>query len=1083
MNPSGHKFCGQQGERAVFMIKVTGALASAVVVVLFVVGGAAGTTGTLPGGTSYEVLVTGPHNGDSLPANTGYVVSGRANIGAAAPVANTFLTTIIDVSGSTVNPVSTTACGNVNTLHDNAPNTVLDCELKAAQALNDDAIAQGTVANAALIGFAGRQIGTSAPLADEASTLDVGPAAGFQRFTPPATDANGFGGRDLNEVLASAYNFNVAGTFGVPGTANFVGFTNFSLFDSNGNTNYWAAITELKNLMPFVPAGMTKIAVMLSDGESTVGGPFNEHVASALVGLTGVRVYTFAIGNAASCTGSSGNFGTLQEISNATGGTCTRLTNPADAVTAVPDAIGSKIAAFGTSSNGGATFDPTAGVPVPPATITGGIVNGPGSATFSRSYPASSAAPGPAKLCVRATGSDGGGNGTLQDCVDVTFKAPPVITLPGDGPGGSVGTAPEGSNFPLTATVEGATSTTWSASGGTGTCSFGDASALDTSITCTDDGLYLLTLTATDGVNPGAVTATEHLLVTNANPVATLSLSPGSVPFGAPVSAVVSVTDAGSADTQTCSIAWGDGSPPDTGCSASHSYSVGGVRIVDVTVTDDDGGTGTTSGQVDVKAPPSVTFAGGGGSVDEGSPLGLSPIVTGATSTLWSATGGTGTCTFADATAVNTSVTCDDNGTYALTITATDGFGQTGQASASLVVANRAPQVADGVVSPGPHAQGSPVSVSWSFTDAGSNDTHTCSINWGDGSPATAGVVAGGACTGTHSFGSGGAFNSTATITDDDGDSGSDGLTIAVDAPPSVAAGGNLTGNEGAIINVSGLVNDDHSATSLWSATPGTGVDAGAACTFGNPLSPVTTVSCTDDGSWTLTLTGNDGVNPPVSSTATLTLANVAPIVHITGATVSGGSTVNVTVAIADVGANDVLSCSINWGDGHTSVTTPVGGTCTATNTYAGSGVRTVTVTGSDDDGGSAVTSTTVTLNHSPSCTSVAPSSATLWPPNGKFVLVKLSGATDIDGNPLTYTINGVTQDEPTAGAPDAQRVGGASLQLRAERNGTGDGRVYIVSYSVSDGLASCAGTVRVTVVHDQAHAAVISPNSYNSFG
>jgi hypothetical protein len=57
--------------------------------------------------------------------------------------------------------------------------------------------------------------------------------------------------------------------------------------------------------------------------------------------------------------------------------------------------------------------------------------------------------------------------------------------------------------------------------------------------------------------------------------------------------------------------------------------------------------------------------------------------------------------------------------------------------------------------------------------------------------------------------------------------------------------------------------------------------------------------------------------------------------------------------------------------------------------------------------------------------------------------------ATDPDGDPVTVVIAGVTQDEPTNGlgdgdvSPDAVLSGGSTVQLRAERSGLGNGRVY----------------------------------------
>ena len=43
-------------------------------------------------------------------------------------------------------------------------------------------------------------------------------------------------------------------------------------------------------------------------------------------------------------------------------------------------------------------------------------------------------------------------------------------------------------------------------------------------------------------------------------------------------------------------------------------------------------------------------------------------------------------------------------------------------------------------------------------------------------------------------------------------------------------------------------------------------------CTFADPTAPSTTVTCDDNGTYTLTFTANDGINPPVSGSETLTV-------------------------------------------------------------------------------------------------------------------------------------------------------------------------------------------------------------------
>jgi uncharacterized repeat protein (TIGR01451 family) len=153
---------------------------------------------------------------------------------------------------------------------------------------------------------------------------------------------------------------------------------------------------------------------------------------------------------------------------------------------------------------------------------------------------------------------------------------------------------------------------------------------------------------------------------------------------------------------------------------------------------------------------------------------------------------------------------------------------------------------------------------------------------------------------------------------------------------------------------------------------------------------------------------------------------------------------------------------------------------------------NTATVTGERPDSNPAdnEASTTLTVNHNPVCTALT-AGPPLWPPNHKLHLVTVGGATDPDGNPLTTTVTGVTQDEPLNGLGDGDTSpdafpGPTSSQvlIRAERSGLGDGRVYVLHVSVSDGLGgSCTGTVSVSVPHDQSgRPAVDSGQAFTDF-
>lgn len=107
--------------------------------------------------------------------------------------------------------------------------------------------------------------------------------------------------------------------------------------------------------------------------------------------------------------------------------------------------------------------------------------------------------------------------------------------------------------------------------------------------------------------------------------------------------------------------------------------------------------------------------------------------------------------------------------------------------------------------------------------------------------------------------------------------------------------------------------------------------------------------------------------------------------------------------------------------------------------------------------------------NRPPDCSAASPNPNVLWPPNGKLVLLSIRGVIDPDGDPVTLTVTGITQDEPLAGGPTATGVGTPTARLRAERLGGGDGRVYHVSFEAVDPQgASCTGRVTVCVPHDR---------------
>lgn len=103
--------------------------------------------------------------------------------------------------------------------------------------------------------------------------------------------------------------------------------------------------------------------------------------------------------------------------------------------------------------------------------------------------------------------------------------------------------------------------------------------------------------------------------------------------------------------------------------------------------------------------------------------------------------------------------------------------------------------------------------------------------------------------------------------------------------------------------------------------------------------------------------------------------------------------------------------------------------------------------------------------------------SATLLPPNGKLQSLTLSdlvdAAFDADGNPIDVDAAGViwriTSDEnPKSDGGDMVIVSPSEFELRAERDGSGDGRVYSIQFVVFDQWGNTTPvSCRVQVPHD----------------
>ena len=140
-------------------------------------------------------------------------------------------------------------------------------------------------------------------------------------------------------------------------------------------------------------------------------------------------------------------------------------------------------------------------------------------------------------------------------------------------------------------------------------------------------------------------------------------------------------------------------------------------------------------------------------------------------------------------------------------------------------------------------------------------------------------------------------------------------------------------------------------------------------------------------------------------------------------------------------------------------------------------GTTTITLVVSDGFEDSQPDSVTITVaDDTPPGMSLSASPQVLWPPNHKMVPVTIAVSASDNCDPApSCMISSVASNEPVNGtgdgntSPDWEVTGDVTVDLRAERSGSGTGRVYTIEGECTDASGnSSADTVEVYVPHDQ---------------
>lgn len=507
-------------------------------------------------------------------------------------------------------------------------------------------------------------------------------------------------------------------------------------------------------------------------------------------------------------------------------------------------------------------------------------------------------------------------------------------------------------------------------------------------------------LTVMITVSDPIFSTTRFLSVTvlNAPPsITSFALSSAAIDAGQAVTATGAFSDPGAADTHVVTVDWGDLSPATTirlaagvgsFTTAPHTYAAAGDFTVSATVTDNGGLTATATSTVSVRTPnqpPSiVSFVVTPGSEGGSSTVALTfadpdPADTHTIAVAWGdgATTDSGTLA-ATVTTFSASHVYADTGLYSVVLTLSDSAGHTVTASASVSPTNVAPVVGSLSLSPSSVVDHQTMTLSGAFTDPGTADTFTLTIDWGDTSSSTYALAAGTRTfSATHAYATAGSFTITATVTDRDGGRSSSTATLVVlpsNNPPAnlvVQATAALEGGS-TTLSVSFTdpeVTDTHTVAITWGdGSPADSVALGAG---------VWTTSLThtylETGTYTVAVTVTDGGGLSVAGGTTVTATNAAPSLSslvFSPSSVTDHQTVTVSGTFSDPGTADTYTVTFAWGDGSTSSQSLSAGVRAFSGSHdyltAGTYAVTVTVTDRDNGAGTQSASLVVTARNTP---------------------------------------------------------------------------------------------------------------------
>jgi hypothetical protein len=230
-----------------------------------------------------------------------------------------------------------------------------------------------------------------------------------------------------------------------------------------------------------------------------------------------------------------------------------------------------------------------------------------------------------------------------------------------------------------------------------------------------------------------------------------------------------------------------------------------------------------------------------------------------------------------------------------------------------------------------------------------------------------------------------------------------------------------------------------------------------------------------------------DGSSPALTSAPATVSINVGTVNDAPTANAGPDQTVECSGAVTLSGSGsdqDGDTLSYEWREGST-----VLGTAATINVTLGYGSHNITLKVTDPSGDSGEDTVVVNVidTTAPTLTSNG-AEISIWPLNKQYrqvsvsdLIASASDSCDASVNLSSVVIAKVTSDEGSASSNDV--VIGAdckSVQLRADRDGSGNGRVYTITFRVRDTAGNQTTMTRqVTVPHNNGGVAIDSGAAY----